>query len=276
MYSGIVLPPFDPVVFQIGSLAVRWYSLAYIVGFILALCLVRQMTRCRMPCLNKALLDDLLFYSVLGVVVGGRLGYVLFYNFSYYAQNFWEIFKVWQGGMAFHGGLLGMIVVTVWFARKHRIPVLILSDILVTVAPIGLLLGRLANFINGELFGRVTNAVPWAMIFPTDPLLLPRHPSQLYEALGEGVFLLLLLNILWWKSKGCQKHPGIITGLFFMVYAALRFGIEYFRAPDAQIGFIYALSLGQWLCLPMLVGGAIILAYGVRRTISKSWEVKVR
>ena len=269
MSLGIVLPQFDPVVFQVGAFAVRWYSLAYIVGFILALCLVRQMARYRVPALKKAVVDDLLFYSVLGVVIGGRLGYVLFYNFSYYAQHFWDIFKVWQGGMAFHGGLLAMIFVAIWFAHKHKMPLLVLSDILVTVAPVGLFLGRLANFINGELLGRVTTSVPWAMIFPSDSLALPRHPSQLYEALGEGIFLGALLNLLWWKNKRCQQHPGIITGLFFVVYAALRFGVEFCRAPDPQIGLIWGLSLGQWLCVPMFLFGWAVIGYAVRRSAKK-------
>ena len=264
MYSGIVLPHFDPAAIHLGVFAIRWYSLAYIVGFIFALCVAKKMAHHRLPFMTKAQLDDLLFYSVLGVVIGGRLGYVFFYNFSYYMHHIGDIFKVWEGGMSFHGGLIGTIVIAILFARKQKIPLWSLGDILVTVAPIGLFLGRLANFINGELLGRVTTAVPWAMIFPTDELALPRHPSQLYEALGEGVFLGLLLNWLWWKSALCRRHPGMITGLFFVVYALLRFSVEFYRAPDPQIGFIWGLSMGQWLCLPMALVGACIVLYSLR------------
>ena len=274
MYSGIVLPHFDPAVLRFGAFAVRWYSLAYIFGFILALCLVKKMAKHTLPTLQKTQLDDLLFYSVLGVVIGGRLGYVLFYNFPYFIHHLSEILMVWLGGMSFHGGLLGMVVVAILFARKQKIPLFVLSDILVAVAPVGLFLGRLANFVNGELLGRVTTSVPWAMIFPTDSLALPRHPSQLYEALGEGVFLGILLNVLWWKSSQCRRHPGVITGLFFALYALLRFGVEFCRAPDPQIGLIAGLSLGQWLCVPMLLFGVSIVVYGMKHSLQKATERK--
>ena len=193
MYSGVPFPDIDPVIFQIGFFSLRWYSLAYIVGIIGAWFLARRMSEKKKSVFTVLKIDDFLVWATVGIILGGRLGYVFFYNASYYLEFPLKIFALWQGGMSFHGGLLGVIVAACLFAKKRKIPLLEMSDILVCVAPFGLFLGRLANFSNGELFGRVTHSVPWAIIFP-DGGPEPRHPSQLYEAALEGVVLFLILN----------------------------------------------------------------------------------
>ena len=212
---------------------------------------------------NEEQIDDLLLWVTLGVIVGGRLGYVLFYNAPYYLANPGAALAVWQGGMAFHGGALGVILAVIYFARKNKIPLLSLGDMVAITVPFGLLSGRLANFINGELWGRVTDA-PWGVIFPgAGPL--PRHPSQLYEAALEGALLLLVLNVLAWRFKALTK-PGLLTGLFLIGYGASRFVIEYVREPDAHIGFIFDIvTMGQILSLPMMLAGAGFVYWATTR-----------
>ena len=266
-YPGIPFPDIDPVLFQWGWIIIRWYSLAYIFGLLGAWGLARKMSKVSNSPFTVLKIDDFLLWATIGVVVGGRLGYVFFYNFRYFMEFPIQILYVWQGGMSFHGGLLGVIIATILFALKKKIPILSMGDILTCVAPIGLFLGRLANFVNGELYGRVSQAVPWVMVFP-DGGDLPRHPSQLYEAAWEGLFLFIVLNSLWWFMPRYRQRPGFFTGLFFLLYGLGRFGLEYFREPDAQLGlFLAHLSMGQLLCLPMIFVGLALLIYASPRAI---------
>jgi phosphatidylglycerol:prolipoprotein diacylglycerol transferase len=257
----LVHPQFDPVAISFGPLAVRWYGLMYLVGFVLFMVLGRY--RARHNVLTGWLprdVDDLLFYGVLGVILGGRLGYVLFYKPAYYLANPLEILAVWQGGMAFHGGFLGVLVAVWFYARRTRRNFLDVTDFVAPLIPLGLAAGRLGNFINAELVGRVTD-VPWAMIFPSVDNL-PRHPSQLYQFALEGV---LLFALLWWY--GSRTRPrGAISGLFLLGYGVLRFAAEFFRQPDEFLGLLgLGLSMGQWLSVPMILGGAALLAWAHRR-----------
>ena len=271
-YPGIPFPDIDPILFQWGWLIIRWYSLAYIFGLLGAWLLARRMSRVSNSPFTVLKIDDFLLWATVGVVVGGRLGYVLFYNFRYFREFPLQILYVWQGGMSFHGGLLGVIIATLIFAYKKKIAILSMGDILVCVAPIGLFLGRLANFVNGELYGRVSQSVPWVIIFP-DGGNLPRHPSQLYEAGLEGVFLFLVLNTLWWFVPRYRQRPGFFTGLFFLIYGIGRFVLEYFREPDAQLGLLIGdLSMGQLLCLPMILVGTGLLIYASPRAILSRLE----
>ena len=251
----LTYPRINPVIVHIGPLSVRWYGVMYLLGFIAAYFVIRRLTKLKGLSLNSDDLSDLLFYCVLGVIFGGRTGYVLFYNLPFYLHHPLQIFAVWKGGMSFHGGLLGVIVATVLYCRKRQLPVLTMGDILVTATPIGLGLGRIGNFINGELWGRVTN-VPWAMVFPgAGPL--PRHPSQLYEAILEGP---VLFGILWLLHRKGMR-AGVPFFSFFLGYGVFRFTVEFFRQPDPQLGFLWGgATMGQLLSLPMIlfgVGGLI-------------------
>jgi phosphatidylglycerol:prolipoprotein diacylglycerol transferase len=256
----LTYPQIDPVIFQVGPLAVRWYGLMYLVGFLAAWFMIHHLARLRQLPVNKESLSDLLFYGVLGVIIGGRLGYTLFYNFSYYIDHPLRIFAVWEGGMSFHGGLLGVIAAALIFCRRKGLPPLLTGDILVTAAAIGLGLGRVGNFINGELWGRTTD-VPWGMVFPgAGPE--PRHPSQLYEAFLEGPVLLLIL----WLLHRRNAAPGIPFFSFFLFYGLFRFCVEFFRQPDAHLGFLWGgATMGQLLSLPMILTGIIGLVFCRRR-----------
>ncbi len=259
MYQGLTFPQIDPVAFQLGWFVIRWYSLAYIFGLILAWGLARKMSRQSHSTFTVLKIDDFLIWATVGIILGGRLGYVLFYNLEYYLEFPLQILALWQGGMSFHGGLIGVIIATLLFARRKEISPFVMGDILVCVAPIGLFLGRLANFINGELYGRVSTAVPWVMVFPTGGEE-PRHPSQLYEAVAEGVLLFIILNTLWWFVPKYRNRTGFMTGLFFILYGFFRFGLEYFRQPDEHLGFVLAhLSMGQLLCVPMALFGLWVI-----------------
>jgi phosphatidylglycerol:prolipoprotein diacylglycerol transferase len=253
----LTFPHIDPVIVHIGPLAIRWYGLMYLVGFSAAYLLIRHLARMRNLPLDTDGVSDLLFYAVLGVVLGGRLGYVLFYNPAQYLSRPLEVFAVWQGGMSFHGGLLGVVVAAVIFCRRRKLPILLTGDILVTSATIGLGLGRLGNFINGELWGRVTD-LPWGMVFPGGGLL-PRHPSQLYEAALEGMLLFLILYLLHRKKVA----EGVPFFCFFIGYGLFRFLVEFVRQPDAHLGFLWGgATMGQLLSLPMIlfgVAGALYL-----------------
>jgi phosphatidylglycerol---prolipoprotein diacylglyceryl transferase len=249
----LIHPQFDPVAISVGPLAVRWYGLMYLAGFIAFLLLGRRRAA-RQPWhgIAPAALDDLLFYGVLGVIVGGRLGQVLFYEPGYYLSHPLEIAAVWKGGMSFHGGFLGVLVAMALWGRKTGKTFFQVTDFIAPLVPLGLMAGRIGNFINGELWGRVADAtLPWAMVFPQVDNQ-PRHPSPLYQAAGEG---LLLFFILWWFSSR-QRPRGAVSGLFLIGYGALRFLAEFFREPDAGIfGQSYQISMGQWLSLPMVVVG---------------------
>jgi phosphatidylglycerol:prolipoprotein diacylglycerol transferase len=267
MLLALPFPNFDPVLIQLGPFAIRWYALAYIVGILLGWLYARAIIR------NEKLwggpapmtvtdFDDFIVWVTLGVILGGRLGYVLFYNPAYFTEHPLEALQLWKGGMSFHGGFAGCVVAVVLFAKSRGIPVLSLGDVTCAVGPIGLLLGRLANFINGELWGRPSD-VPWAMVFPTGGPL-PRHPSQLYEAAMEGLLLLVVLGLM--VRAGTLKRPGLIVGAFAVGYALTRSLAELFREPDAQLGFLWGgLTMGTLLSLPLLIFGIVLIVLALRR-----------
>lgn len=253
---ALSFPSIDPVLVRIGPLEVRWYGFMYLLGFLVGYLVIRSELRRKDGPVPVEAADDLLFYLVLGLLVGARLGYALFYNLEAYLQAPWEVFAVWHGGMSFHGGLIGMIVSGWIFARRRGAPFLELADIGALAAPLGLMLGRIGNFINGELFGRVTT-VPWGFVFPGGGPL-PRHPSQLYEALFEG---LMLFAILWWLRVR-TRNPGEVLCAFLVGYGVFRFVIEFFREPDPQLGFIARwMTMGQILCVVMIFGGLALFTY---------------
>ena len=260
----LIHPQFDPVVVHLGPLAVRWYGLMYLLAFVSVLVLGRYRIR-RQPWQSVAVrdLDDMLFLGVVGVVLGGRLGYILFYKFADYLQQPLHVFYVWEGGMSFHGGFLGVVLAMLWFAHSRGKSWMALTDFIAPLVPLGLGAGRLGNFINAELWGRPTD-VPWAMIFPNLDNQ-PRHPSQLYEFALEG---LVLFALLWWFSRK-PRPTGAVSGLFLLGYGILRFTVEYSREPDGFLGLLaLGLSMGQWLSLPMVIAGIGLLAWAYRRKAS--------
>ena len=267
MLLALPFPNLDPVLIQLGPFAIRWYALAYIVGILLGWLYARAIIRNQKlwggPApMTIADFDDFIVWVTLGVILGGRLGYVLFYNPAYFAEHPLEALQLWQGGMSFHGGFTGCVVAVVLFAKSRAIPVLSLGDVTCAVGPIGLFLGRLANFINGELWGRPSDA-PWAMMFPTGGPL-PRHPSQLYEAALEGIVLLVVLGLL--VRGGALKRPGLIIGAFAIGYAIARSFCELFREPDPQLGFLWGgLTMGMVLSLPLLLFGIVLIIIALRR-----------
>jgi phosphatidylglycerol---prolipoprotein diacylglyceryl transferase len=265
--SLIPFPAFNPIVVAFGPFAIRWYALAYISGILLGWIYARAIIR------NKAYwggavpftavdFDDFVLWVTLGIILGGRTGYVLFYNLPHFLDHPAEIVEVWKGGMSFHGGFLGCVAAVLLFGWKRGLPVLSLGDVTCAVGPIGLLLGRLANFINGELWGRFSD-VPWAMIFPgAGPV--PRHPSQLYEAALEGLGLLIILHVL--VRFGALKRPGFLIGAFAAGYAVMRSFCEFFREPDPQLGFLWGgMTMGMLLSLPLLLGGIAFMISALRR-----------
>ena len=255
----LVHPNIDPIAFSIGPLAVRWYGLMYLAGFAAAWGLALRRIGLGMAPVSRTQFDDLLFLAVLGVILGGRLGYVLFYKPDYYLPHPLEIFAVWQGGMSFHGGLLGVMLAMAFAAWRHRVDYLRLMDFVAPLTPLGLAAGRLGNFINGELWGRPTD-LPWGMVF-RNAGDVPRHPSQLYEFALEGVTLFI---ILWWFSSK-PRPRGQVSGLFLLGYGVLRFIAEFAREPDAFLGFLaLGMTMGQWLCVPMILGGIALLAWSRR------------
>jgi phosphatidylglycerol:prolipoprotein diacylglycerol transferase len=257
----IPFPAIDPVLISIGPFAVRWYALAYIVGIIAGWFYARAIIASDRLWGGPAPFtgvdfDDFVIWITLGIILGGRIGYVLFYNFAFFAAHPIEIPQLWNGGMSFHGGAIGCILAVVLFALWRRIPTLSLADVTAAVAPIGLFLGRIANFINGELWGRASD-VPWAMVFPHGGAEA-RHPSQLYEAALEGVVLLIVLAVL--VRAGALKRPGLVTGVFAIGYGIARIACELFREPDAQLGFLWGgLTMGMLLCIPLILAGIAVL-----------------
>jgi phosphatidylglycerol---prolipoprotein diacylglyceryl transferase len=263
-------PAINPVLAQWGPLAIRWYALAYIAGLVLGWLLIRRIVSderywngTKRPSAES--IDDLLVYCAFGVILGGRVGIVLFYNPQYYFSHPIEIFKIWEGGMAFHGGLIGALIGVLLFCRRYKAPTLTVLDLCSLVAPIGIFLGRIANFIRPELWGRPTD-VPWAVVFPgTDGL--PRHPSQIYEALLEGLLAFVILYTL--AQMGALRRPGVLTGVFAIVYGAARIFSEFFREPDPQLGYFrWGLTMGMVLSLPLIIAGIGVLASSYRRGIS--------
>ncbi|MBF0136320.1 MAG: prolipoprotein diacylglyceryl transferase [Magnetococcales bacterium] len=256
----IAYPHLDPVIVQIGPLGIRWYGFMYTLAFILGWPLLKHRARRLMPDLSQDTLGDLVVWILLGVILGGRLGYVLFYQFSHFMSHPLTLFKVWEGGMSFHGGLMGVLLLSYIFSRRRGISGLALADMAIPIFPLGLFLGRIGNFINGELWGRTTD-LPWGMVFP-DAGPLPRHPSQLYEASLEGVALFV---ILWWLGQRARPR-GFMLGTFLAMYALFRFLVEYVREPDIQLGYLsLGLTMGQWLTIPMAVIGLGMVGYALRR-----------
>jgi len=250
---AIPFPMIDPVLVEIGPLAIRWYALAYMAGILLGWRYVLRLAAEQPGGADGAAIDDLVAWMVLGVILGGRLGYVLFYKPSFYLADPLEVLFVWHGGMSFHGGLAGVVITLVLFARRRGLALFALADVIACAAPIGLFFGRIANFINGELWGRVTD-VPWAVVFlhggPD-----PRHPSQIYEALLEGAALFLVLFTLW-RLTGLRRRHGVLAGVFFCGYGVARITVEFFREPDAFLGFLLGgATMGQLLSLPVIAFG---------------------
>ncbi len=249
----IPYPRLDPEIFRIGPFAVRWYGLMYILGFASSYFLVLYQIKKKALGITKAQIDDIYFYLVLGLLVGARLGYVLFYNLPFYLANPLEVFVLWHGGMSFHGGAIGTFVLGYWAMRRRGLSFLRMADIIIPTAPLGLFFGRMGNFINGELFGK-PSGLPWAMVFPEGGNVA-RHPSQLYEAVLEG----LLLFVVLWLYKDRKKRDGDVFALFLMLYAVFRIFCEFFREPDLQVGYILGfLTMGQILSLIMLAIGVVL------------------
>jgi phosphatidylglycerol:prolipoprotein diacylglycerol transferase len=272
-FLTIAFPVFNPIALQIGPIAIRWYALAYICGIVLGWIYARRLIK------NERLwggpapitplqLDDFILWVTVGIILGGRTGYVLFYNLPFFVHNPAEIFELWKGGMSFHGGFLGCVVAVMWFARKNDVPILSLGDITTAVGPIGLFLGRIANFINSELWGRPADpSLPWAMVFPNGGPL-PRHPSQLYEAGLEGIVLFTVLAVM--IRFGALKRPGLVLGSFITLYGFARITGECFREPDPQLGFLWGgLTMGMLLSIPMIIAGVIIIVMAWRRKFPK-------
>jgi phosphatidylglycerol:prolipoprotein diacylglycerol transferase len=266
MLATIPYPQFDPVAVSLGPIDIRWYALAYICGIVAGWFYARSVgTRGTPVTLTREQADDFIVWLTVGIILGGRIGYVLFYNPIAYLEQPLAIFRLWDGGMAFHGGLAGVVLAIILFALRRGIDMFQLADLVGLVAPIGLFLGRLANFVNGELFGRPAD-VPWAMVFPRGGPQ-PRHPSQLYEAALEGIVLFLLLWALM-RFAGARRRPGLITGVFLIGYGLARILVEFTRAPDPQLAFMverYGISMGQLLSLPLLIAGLWLLARALRR-----------
>lgn len=256
-------PNIDPIIFSIGGLAVSWYSLSYIAGIVLG-CLYADYLNKKPPVeKNLKVYEDFLTYLIIGILVGGRLGYVLFYNFSFYLENPVNIFKVWQGGMSFHGGFGGVMVAVVIYARKKDVSIARLLDLAACSAPIGLFFGRIANFINGELYGKVTDSA-FGMVFPTGGEF-KRHPSQLYEAFLEGLLLFIILFVLANFTKARQAK-FFLSSIFLIGYGASRFFVEFFREPDKQLGYVFdSFTMGQLLCVPMIIAGFGFMIYSIKQ-----------
>ncbi|KZC99493.1 prolipoprotein diacylglyceryl transferase [Thalassospira sp. MCCC 1A02898] len=267
---SLAFPAIDPIAISIGPIAIRWYALAYIAGLLLGWKYVVYYCTKTPNIMSKRDVDDLLFWATLGVILGGRLGYILFYNLDYYLDNPANILKVWQGGMAFHGGFMGVIVAIILFARKRNISILAVLDAAAVATPIGLFFGRIANFINGELYGRTTD-VAWGFVFPNGGPE-PRHPSQLYEAALEGLILFVVLFIL--SRKAFVRHrPGILGGTFVAGYGISRIIVEFFRQPDAQLGYLAGgITMGQVLSIPMVLAGIGCIIYALK---SKPIETRI-
>jgi phosphatidylglycerol---prolipoprotein diacylglyceryl transferase len=249
-------PDIDPVIFKIGPLSMRWYGLMYVFGFVSSYLLVLRQLKKKAVAFDRTIIDDLFFYLILGLIVGARLGYVIFYNLAYYLQNPLDIFVIWHGGMSFHGGLIGALVAGYIVMRRHKLNYFLTADLIIPTCPIGIGFGRLGNFINGELFGKPAT-VPWAMVFPGGGAS-PRHPSQIYEMFFEGILLFLIL----WIYKDRKKRDGDVFSLFLILYGLFRIFCELFREPDSQLGYFFGLlSMGQILSLCMIATGVVLKYY---------------
>ena len=271
-FLALTFPVFDPIAIAIGPFAVRWYALAYIVGIVLGWVYARAILRSEKlwggPApISVVQFDDYVLWVTLGIILGGRTGYVLFYNLPYFTQHPLEIFQLWNGGMSFHGGFLGCVAAVLLFGWRNKVPVLSLGDVTCAVGTIGLFLGRIANFVNGELWGRVAD-VPWAFVFPTGGPF-PRHPSQLYEAALEGIVLFIVLALM--IRGGALKRPGLIIGTFAIGYGLARIFSEFFREPDPQLGFLWGgTTMGMLLSLPMIAAGIGFVVWALRRPATQA------
>lgn len=268
--AAIQFPIIDPIIFSIGPIALRWYGLMYLIGFVFAMFIANKAADKSNGLWTRDQVSDLLFYGFLGVILGGRIGYVLFYNFDYFLSDPLYLFKIWTGGMSFHGGLLGVITAILYFARKEKKTFFEVGDFVAPLVPLGLGAGRIGNFINAELWGRETD-VSWAMVFPTDSLGLARHPSQLYEFFLEGVVLFAIIYLITKKTKAA----GVASGAFLAGYGLFRMFIEFFREPDAHLGFIFSfVSMGQILSMPMVIVGLGLMTWGLTRKTSQTHSKK--
>jgi len=277
MFLALPFPHFDPVIFAIGPFAIRWYALAYIAGIALGWVYARAILRNErlwggpVP-ITAVQFDDYVLWVTLGIILGGRTGYVLFYNLPYFLQHPLEMFQLWNGGMSFHGGFLGCVAAVLLFGWRNKVPVLSLGDITCAVGTIGLFLGRIANFINGELWGRTTD-VAWAVVFPTGGPL-PRHPSQLYEAVLEGLVLFVILGLM--IRRGALRRPGLIIGWFAILYGLARIFSEFFREPDPQLGFLWGgLTMGMLLSVPLIAAGVGFVLWALTRPASDSAPARI-
>ena len=255
-------PQIDPVALALGPLKIHWYGLMYLIGIGGAWWLASRRVNAFAPTWNKEKLSDLVFWVAMGVILGGRLGYVLFYDLAAYIAEPARMLRIWEGGMSFHGGLIGVMLATWWFGKRNGKSFFELMDFIAPLVPIGLGAGRIGNFINAELWGKATD-LPWAMVFPTDPQQLARHPSQLYQVALEGV---ALFAILWFYSR--KPRPTMaVSGMFALSYGVFRFIVEFVRVPDAQLGYLAGnwLTMGQVLCIPMVLGGLGLIAYAYKR-----------
>ena len=277
----LVHPQFSPIALDLSKIglpiAIHWYGITYLVAFGLFLWLAAL--RVRQPWYaergwDRREIEDLLFFGVIGVVIGGRLGYVLFYKPAYYAANPLEIFAVWKGGMSFHGGLLGVLAAVALFGLRRSRPFLEITDIIAPCVPLGLASGRIGNFINGELWGRPADpSLPWAMVFPQSGSMVPRHPSPLYQVALEGVLLFVLL----WLYARREHRRGQVSGMFLVGYGVFRFAAEYFREPDSFLGLLALdMSMGQWLCVPMVLAGLTLWLWGGRRPVAQPARIAAR
>ena len=258
-------PNINPVAIDLGIIQIRWYAISYIAGILLSWVLILNIIKFKNLKVDNKVISELISNSMIGIIIGGRLGYVIFYNPDYYLNNLLEIFKLWNGGMSFHGGFIGVVIAVIYSSKISKTAILILADLIAIVAPIGIFFGRLANFINGELYGRITNH-SFGMIFPNAGNS-PRHPSQLYEAFFEG-FLLFIIMLLFIKFTNILNKKGLITALFLSCYGSFRFMIEFFREPDANIGLLYFnFSMGQLLSLPMIIVGLYFIIFIARKKV---------
>lgn len=259
-------PQIDPVFVSLGPIDIRWYAIAYVVGILLGVSYMKILAKkARMVKLDQGFVQDFIVAAVLGIIIGGRIGFILIYHPLYYLNNPIEIFTTWGRGMSFHGGLIGFFIAVIVICRRYKINFWLVLDLAACAAPIGIFLGRIANFINGELFGRITNHhVPWAMIFPNGGPFL-RHPSQIYEALTEGLLLFIIMNLLFLLLK-CYKKPMLLSGLFAIFYGVFRIFSECFRDPDSQIGYIFShFTMGQLLSIVLIMAGIFVSSASIIR-----------
>jgi len=264
----IEFPNINPVALDLGLLQIRWYAVSYVTGILLSWFFILKIIKIKKIDIDNQTISELISNCIIGIILGGRLGYVIFYNYEYFSDNLIEIFKIWNGGMSFHGGLIGVIIAVIYTSKTSKTSLMLLADLVAIVSPVGIFFGRIANFVNGELYGRVTTH-PFGIIFPNGGDI-PRHPSQLYEAFFEG-FLLFLILLMFLQFKKIIKSSGILAGCFISIYGFFRFFIEFFREPDNHIGLLYLnLSMGQFLCLPMILIGVFFIIFSYKRTVFKS------